>query len=311
MEKKILYNFIEGTSSSDEAQQVRQWLETSEENRQTLLDERRFIDMTTLHTVPAPEKQLSRLQLTMRELLKVAAVALLVLAGSYFYFHNKYADGDSDNTVQTISVPTGQRVNLILPDGSHVCLNARSTLTYPVVFGKKTREMTLEGEAYFDVKPDAARPFIVHSNKGEVTALGTSFNVQDYAVDSMFEATLMKGKVKVKSNVDPSDVVELAPDNKVVLTTGKLLVEHVDDYTRYRWIEGLICFKNETFLTIMNELAKCYGVNIEVTNKPIGNYVFTGKFRYTDGVDYALRVLQRDIHFKYERDDERQIIYIK
>jgi len=309
MRKEILYRFIEGTSSPDEEQQVRQWLDESEANRQTLLDERRFFDMTTLHTVPMPENRSSRIQLIVREFLKVAAVALLVLAGNYLY--HKHTDVEPDKTVQTISVPTGQRVNLVLPDGSHVWLNARSTLTYPVTFGKKTREMTLEGEAYFEVKPDASRPFIVRSDKGEVTALGTSFNVEDYAATSGFEATLMKGKVKVKSTADPSEEVVLTPDNKAVLTTGKFLVEHVDDYTRYRWIDGLICFKNESFLSIMKELEKCYGVKIQVKNQSLGKYVYTGKFRYTDGVDYALRVLQRDIRFKYVRDDERQLIYIE
>lgn len=302
---------MEGTTSPDEEQQVRQWLESSEANRKTLLGERRFLDAVTLQTVPAPEKQSSKLQVIVREFLKVAAVVFLVLAVSYFYFHHKYAGGEPDSAVQTISVPTGQRVNLVLPDGSQVCLNARSTLTYPVTFGKKTREMTLEGEAYFEVKPDASRPFIVHSGKGEVTALGTSFYVKDFAAAPEYEATLKKGKVKVKTTAGLSDEVELTPDNKAVLTTGKLCVEHVDDYTRYRWIEGLICFKNESFPAIMNELEKCYGVNIQVRNQSLGSYMFTGKFRYTDGVDYALRVLQRDIHFKYERDDERQIIYIK
>lgn len=305
-----MHRFIEGTSTSDEEQQVRQWYEASEANKQTLLDERRFFDMTTLHTEPMQEKQSSRLQLTLLEFFKVAIVALVALSGSYFYFHHKYAAGTMDKTVQTISVPTGQRVNLILPDGSHVWLNARSTLTYPVVFGKEKRELTLKGEAYFEVNPDASRPFIVHSDRGEVTALGTSFNVQDY-VASEYVATLMKGKVKVKTNADPSEQVELTPNNKAVLTTGGLNVEHVDDYTHYRWIEGLISFKNESFLSIMNELSRCYGVNIEVRNQSLGKYEFTGKFRYTDGVDYALRVLQRDIHFKYERDDELQIIYIK
>jgi hypothetical protein len=136
--------------------------------------------------------------------------------------------------------------------------------------------------------------------------------VEDYPASPDFEATLMKGKVNVKSNADLSDEIVLTPDNKAILSENKLLIEHVDDYTRYRWIDGLISFKNESFLSIMKELEKCYDVNIQVKDNPsIDKYKFTGKFRYTDGVDYALRVLQRDIRFKYTRDDEKQVIYIE
>jgi len=309
MEKENLYKFIEGTSSSEEDRQIRQWLEDSKKNRETMSDEYRFFDTTTLHTTPVREVRSGRLQPAAREFLKIAATILLVIAGGYAY--QKYSDKKSAETVQTISVPTGQRVSLTLPDGSHVWLNARSTLSYPVVFGKKNREMKLEGEAYFEVKSDAAHPFIVHSPKGEVTALGTHFNVNDYPYSPIFEATLMKGKVNVKANADPSEEILLTPDNKAVLTDGKLLVKPVDDYTRYKWIDGMIAFKNESFLSIMKEFEKCYEVNIQVKSLSLDKYKFTGKFRYTDGVDYALRVLQHDIHFKYSRDDEKQVIYIE
>ena len=70
-------------------------------------------------------------------------------------------------------------------------------------------------------------------------------------------------------------------------------------------------FRNESFLSIMNDLEKYFGVSIVVENKNVLKYYFTGKFRQADGIDYALRVLQRDIRFKYERDDENQIIYIR
>ena len=78
-----------------------------------------------------------------------------------------------------------------------------------------------------------------------------------------------------------------------------------------RWKEGLICFKNETFTFIMKDFEKYYGLTIQVKNKNVFKYVYTGKFRQTDGIDYALRVLQKDIKFTYQRDDENQIIYIE
>jgi len=104
----------------------------------------------------------------------------------------------------------------------------------------------------------------------------------------------------------------LKPDSKACLQKdGRLEVVPVDDYNPYRWKEGLICFRNESFLSIMNDLEKYFGVSIVVENKNVLKYYFTGKFRQADGIDYALRVLQRDIRFRYERDDENQIIYIR
>lgn len=72
---------------------------------------------------------------------------------------------------------------------------------------------------------------------------------------------------------------------------GRLKVIPVDDYNPYRWKEGLICFRNESFLSIMSDLEKYFGVSIVVENKNVLKYYFTGKFRQADGIDYALRVL--------------------
>ena len=78
----------------------------------------------------------------------------------------------------------------------------------------------------------------------------------------------------------------------------------------FKWKEGLICFKDEPFQTIMEDFEKYYGIRIIINNKKVLKYSYNGKFRQADGIDYALRVLQRDIHFKYERANDEEIIYI-
>src|SRR5699024_8238423 len=140
----------------------------------------------------------------------------------------------------------------------------------------------------------------------------TKFNVEGYSDKDDFEVTLMEGSVRVASRIGLGDTLMLKPDSKACLQKdGRLKVITVDDYNPYRWKEGLICFRNESFLSIMSDLEKYFGVSIVVENKNVLKYYFTGKFRQADGIDYALRVLQRDIRFKYERDDENQIIYIR
>ena len=142
--------------------------------------------------------------------------------------------------------------------------------------------------------------------------LGTKFNVDSYSEKEDFEVALMEGSVKVVSRRKANEALVLKPDNKVSLQMdGTLKFEPVADYDLYRWKEGLICFKNKSFLSIMKELEEYFGTQIKVENKNVLKHSFTGKFRQSDGLDYALRVLQKDIAFVYERDDEHQIIYIR
>ena len=90
--------------------------------------------------------------------------------------------------------------------------------------------------------------------------------------------------------------------------TDKYIIE---DYNPYRWREGIISFKDATFPYIIHKFEKYYGVEIRIENKAVMNYRCTGKFRHSDGVRYALRVLQKDVDFQFVRDEENHIIYIK
>ncbi|MDR2915572.1 MAG: DUF4974 domain-containing protein, partial [Tannerella sp.] len=92
---------------------------------------------------------------------------------------------------------------------------------------------------------------------------------------------------------------------------GRLVTDVITDFDHYRWHEGLICFKNMPFTDLMTKFEKCYGIKIIIQNNHVKNYAPTGKFRHSDGIDYALRVLQRDLSFGYERNEENHIIYIK
>ncbi|MBS1320751.1 MAG: FecR family protein [Parabacteroides sp.] len=314
MNKDILYKFFEGNASFEEEAAVKQWMEESAENRLAFLKERKLFDAMLLlgneEIIKNGKKRFSiNLSSLRTELIKIAAVVAITLGGSYFYYQSSLEK--ELMAMQTITVPAGQRINITLVDGTNVWLNARTSLSYPVKFGKNNRQVVLDGEAYFDVTKDKSKPFIVQTNNYNVEVLGTQFDVNAYSKTGEFETTLMSGSVKVASASDSTQKITLKPNNKVFLQDGKLHVTAVDDYNPYRWKEGLICFKNETFTSIMKDFEKYYGLTIQVKNKNVFKYVYTGKFRQTDGIDYALRVLQKDIKFTYQRDDENQIIYIE
>ena len=314
MNKDILYKFFEGNASFEEEAAVKQWMEESAENRLAFLKERKLFDAMLLlgneEIIKNGKKRFSiNLSSLRTELIKIAAVVAITLGGSYFYYQSSLEK--ELMAMQTITVPAGQRINITLVDGTNVWLNARTSLSYPVKFGKNNRQVVLDGEAYFDVTKDKSKPFIVQTDNYNVEVLGTKFDVNAYSETGEFETTLMSGSVKVASASDSTQKITLKPNDKVYLQDGKLHVTAVDDYNPYRWKEGLICFKNETFTSIMKDFEKYYGLTIQVKNKNVFKYVYTGKFRQTDGIDYALRVLQKDIKFTYQRDDENQIIYIE
>lgn len=314
MEKETLYKFYEGTASLVEEEAIRAWMEASDENKRLFFKERRLYDaMLLLGDETKQKKEIDKRKLSLSslrtEFLKIAAVVAITLGGTYLY--QQFGAGNALMAMQTISVPAGQRVNVTLPDGTNVWLNARTTIKYPISFNADQRQVVLDGEAYFDVAKNKKIPFVVHTDKCDVEVLGTKFNIDAYSDRGEFETTLMEGSVKVASVADPSQTLTLAPDSKVLLKDGRLTVVPVDDYNPYRWKEGLICFRNESFVGIMKDFEKYYGINIQVKNKDTLQYFYTGKFRQTDGIDYALRVLQKDIRFTYKRDDENHIIYIE
>lgn len=314
MKQEQLYKFFEGTTTYEEETAIRQWMEQSEENRRTFLRERKLFDALLLlgDTDPSQkeEKEPGNKRKSLRIfLLKITAAAAL-FAGILFAYES-IRQANEPLAMQTLTVPTGQRIHLTLPDGTGVWLNARTTLRYPALFSKNRRTVQLDGEAYFDVAKDPERPFIVETNRYCVEVLGTRFNVEAYGENDTFETTLMQGSVKLVSRKDPGEVLLLTPDHKATLKKGRLEITPVEDYNPYRWKEGLICFKDASFLDIMKTFEKYYGIPIRVENQKVQKFFYTGKFRQADGIDYALRVLQKDIRFEYVRDEENQTIVIR
>lgn len=239
-------------------------------------------------------------------------VALFILFFSIGYFVRLYTSGQGRKeqpAFHTLSVPAGQTVNLTLSDGTVVWLNSRSVMRYPDNFDNKQREIYLEGEAFFDVAHRQGSSFTVHTPDYDIHALGTQFDVEAYPGD--FTTALIEGSVEIKSKESAGPNLLLQPNNIARLSGGKLITEPISDLNYYRWREGLICVKGITFDDLMKIFEKCYDVRILLQNQQIRKDVYTGKFRYSDGIDHALRVLRRDVRFSFTRDEETQTIVIK
>lgn len=312
MDKETLYRFFEGKATPEQESEIRAWMESSDENGKEFFRERKLFDAIVL--LGKQDKEVTEnkrpfyTRIPVRELLKIAAVIVFTLSATLF-IQNKILSDDRV-AMNIVSVPAGQRVNLTLPDGTNLWLNACSTLKYPAVFTKNKREIILDGEAYFEVAHNKKKPFIVHTGKCDVEVLGTKFNVEAYSNKSKFETSLMEGSVKVSLASNNAESLVLAPDNRAYLEGGKLVSAKIEDYGNYRWKEGLICFKNLPFSDVMLKLEKYFDIRIIINNKKVRSCILTGKFRQADGIDYALKVLQKDVYFNFKRSENNDVIYI-
>lgn len=158
-----------------------------------------------------------------------------------------------------LTTPAGKTFQVDLPDGTHVWINAESSLKYPSRFHGDTRTVELTGEACFRVTHDAAHPFIVKTDRMATTVLGTEFNVRNYAGDDP-HVTLVNGKVKVSHH---QQQLTLEPGEDATLNgNGRISASEVNVQTMICWREGMFYFDNMSFRSVMTELGRWYRMDV-------------------------------------------------
>ena len=233
---------------------------------------------------------------------------MLIFVTGYFSSLLWQPRQQQDELVQEISVPRGQRVNITLSDGTLVWLNSLTKISYNPSFSGDKRMVHLDGEAYFEVKRNEKKPFIVQTSKGDIEVLGTKFNVEAYTSSPKLVTSLMEGSVKFSAGARS---IVLKPLQKVLLTDGIMLLSNITSLDDYTWRDGLMSFTNASFEELMEKFEKYYGYKIIIENQKVKNLRRSGKFRLSDGINYALYVLKKDMNFSYTRDITDSIITIK
>lgn len=305
--REILNRFFEGTTSKQEEHAIRKWMDANMQNKQLFMNERLVYDAVLFSNTP---KSSSKKRLLSRiAAYSAAAAGLLLILVSSLYAIDIFRERKLSTQYNTLIVPAGQRMNLILSDNSNVWLNANTRFRYPSKFGKKNRTVYLDGEAYFDVSKNKKLPFIVKTHEGDIRVTGTSFNIEAYSSHNTFKTSLFEGGVDIYRN--NQKIASLKPNEKSTLEKEQLYISTITNTDKYLWRKGLIAFNNKKLEEIVTSLEGYFDIKIEMNPKQLPTHTYTGKFRQSDGVDYALRVLQKSIHFQYRRDDEKHIIYIQ
>lgn len=243
--------------------------------------------------------------------MKYAAAILLLVIGVYqlsvWRISHRLQD-DFRVQTNTLYVPAGQRACITLQDGTVVWLNARSTLVYPSHFYGKERNVSITGEAFFEVSKDKEKPFIVTAQDTKIRVLGTKFNVYSYPDAKQIKTSLIEGAVQVfyKNNQ-----VVLRPNEESIVQDGRLTVGNIKNPDILLWRNGIYSFNNERLAEIVRKLELYYDVTINIANPKLQDVCYTCKFRQRDGIEKILYTIQKIHHFKIEINKEKNEITLK
>jgi len=216
-----------------------------------------------------------------------------------------YTTGSNEDSGQpalqynTLTTQRGEQFQIVLPDGSHVWLDAASSLKYPVAFKGNQRKVELTGQGYFEVSHNTAMPFIVKTAKTEVQVLGTHFNVSAYDDDRDTKTTLLEGAVRIRS---AKGSAVLKPGEQGVLNNMGLLTvnKDVDVGMEIAWKNGLFNFKKAGIEEIMVKVSRWYDINVRYEGK-IPETKLTGKMSRNVDISGLLGILQFEgIKFRVE-----------
>lgn len=199
--------------------------------------------------------------------------------------------------------PKGGQYMVILPDGSKVWLNAATSLSYPTAFTGSTREVQLNGEAYFEIAPDAAMPFIVKVNNSTVKVLGTHFNIMGYEDEHNTSTTLLEGAVEVQHH---HTNVRLHPGEQAQIHQDQLTInKEVDVEAAIAWKNGYFHFNHASLPAVLRQISRWYDVDI-VYEAEVPAREFGGKIERKSSLNDVLKILAlSNVHYTVKG---RQII---
>ena len=211
--------------------------------------------------------------------------------------------------ISKLVIPYGSSSKIILSDSSEVWLNAGSTLIFPSNFTSKTREVVLFGEAYFSVKSDKEKPFIVQTSALEIMALGTEFNISAYAEDNVIQTVLKEGSVSIRR------IDDFKEENKIILISNQLasfdkntkqsIITTVDTDFYTLWTDGLLSFENRDLNRIIKSLERYYNINIQFENPLTGQVKISGKLDLNQNKEEVFEYLAKVSATKFEKIDEK------
>ncbi len=318
--EQLIARYLNGECSASEQNEIRHWIESSNENQQLFFhikdtwdaalkikdnSENALLQFYKQQAIQNNNSkkviQLWRWATSIAAVFVVGLVSVLVL--------NTQPEPSS---MVTFKVPLGSRSEVLLADGSQVVLNSGSEINYPATFNSKQREVSLKGEAFFEVKSDKSNPFIVKTSDFNVRVTGTQFNVCSYDDNNFSSLTLAEGKVELQF-AGSSELVNVIPGQQLKLNRENskynLSVSDVD--ADLAWKDGEFCFKEITFPELVKRLERWYDVKLLYSASELEKMEYSGRFKNQETIWQVLDALKLTTPIDYKKMGHREfkIIY--
>jgi transmembrane sensor len=244
----------------------------------------------------------------------IAGFFLVTVVFYFFSIRNALVTPAIQKPVWEVETRNGSKTNLLLPDGSSVCLNAGSRLSYDSLYGSKIREVTLSGEAYFDVVKNPNKPFIIHAGKVNIKVLGTVFDVKSYPGEKTMETSLIRGSIEVTIPSVSNKKIILRPNQKLIIDKTETLTNPGNNQTTLihmpmmsiqhlnrigsdsiiaetGWMQNRLYFNDMSLRELLKNMERKYGVSFQVSDSSLYVIHFTGSFK-DETVTQALDALR-------------------
>ncbi|MDR2968318.1 MAG: FecR domain-containing protein [Tannerellaceae bacterium] len=322
MDDQLLIRFLTHKQSPEDLKAIDRWINQDKANADWLFEMERIwilkdeLRLSDEELISRSYKQfLSRKENSLMPLspkrrkrlfagMKYAAAIVLILLSLYIY-HSQY--GEYTSAINMIETRKGERASITLSDGTKVWLNADTKLIYPSQFGRKKREVTLEGEGYFEVAKEEKKPFVLNGKAFNIHVLGTQFNVNAYPGEDVGIA-LKEGKINVEVK-EAERQLELNPSDHLSLTAdGKTILQTIDVATINSWTKDEFIFVAQPLSAILRSLERRFNVPIILEEESLSSELFNCRAQKGTGLPDILELLRGTKNMSYRVNNDSIII---
>ena len=317
--KELLDKYVRGKCTPEEKSKLDAWyeLQVGRSDLKLTDDTKKYLKAKLRNQIDANIKRKS-IQSSFKHWFLAAAVFIVIACSFLLYYNIERVRNPVENLdYQITSVPSNKRVTLTLSDGSVITLNSSTKISYPKIFGEKERRVfLLAGEAYFDIKSDPDKPFIVESGELETRVLGTAFNIKNTEYSGEIRVTVNRGKVRVSDNIKAENRTVrsyiLLPDNQISFNkaTREISQQKVFASTICSWRDGSIVFDNEQLISVIKTLNEKYNTDIRLKDDTIKKYRISGTFKDDEKLKDVLFAISKSSQLLYKEIDNNIILYL-
>mgnify|MGYP005833975075 FL=1 len=320
MDESTLIKYLKNETDREESLRVEEWCEASADNRKELEDLYCVLFLGDRHAAMEAvdvdksldnfKKKLKQKQSATKKTagwkryaVNIAAflIGVICAGGALGIFYQQ-------NSSYIISTEPGQRAQAVLPDGTKLWLNASTSVEYLSSIFSSERRVRLEGEAYFEVKKNTHRPFIVDCYNIETKVTGTKFNIRNYKKENSLKATLLEGSIEVSLPKKDTKEICMTPNEQlsVNLVNLETNLKHTEKAKEaISWIKGSLHFDQTTLKEIAETLERHYNVLIKIDDIKLQQQRFTCDFDLSDDISQVLSILSFTKSFDYRIKDNQ------